>query len=248
MKTTSFVGLLAVLTFNLARAQAPSGTFSYDITADTGPLLWNVTGVELFDPPMVTVDHQDAWGILWASNHWPIGRLYGNGSNTTVRALFIQSTWEQHYYPFGGIVELQKGSLNLTLDPEALALNGTQSLKEQRIEYGFWRRHTLESTNSTTDASFPLTDGNDGSWNLPINLIASGNYVRGDATITFANAETQRFRVNGKTSSFTGETKLLLTSTGSGRGSYLWVMLSPDPDFQIETLSGRVSGQKVLFP
>jgi len=50
MKTTSFVGLLAVLTFNLARAQAPSGTFSYDITADTGPLLWNVTGVELFDP------------------------------------------------------------------------------------------------------------------------------------------------------------------------------------------------------
>jgi hypothetical protein len=26
------------------------------------------------------------------------------------------------------------------------------------------------------------------------------------------------------------------------------VMLSPDPDFQIESLSGRVSGQKVVFP
>lgn len=247
MKIKVFVGLLTVLSFVSVRAQAPNGSFSYDITADTGPLLWNVTGVQLFDPPMATVDHQDGWGTLWA-NHWPIGRLCGNGSNTTVRASFRQSTWEQRYFPFGGIVDFQCGSLDLTLDPEALALNGTQNLKEQRIEYHFWSRHLLDSTNSTNDVSFPLTDGNDGHWNLQLNLTANGNYVRGDATITFANAETQRFWVNGKTSSSTGETKLLLTSGWFDRGSCLWVLLSPDPDFQIESLSGRVSGQKVVFP
>jgi hypothetical protein len=247
MKTTSLIGLLATLTFTLARAQAPSGSFSYDIAADTGPLLWNITGVQLFDPPMATVAHQDGWGILW-SNRWPIGRLYGDGSNTFVRASFHQSTWEQRYYPFGGIVDIQSGFLDLALDSSALALSGTQMLHQQRIQFGFWRRHVLDSTNETSDVSFPLTDGNDGSWNLQLNLTASGNFVRGDATITFANAETQGFRVNGKTSSFTGETKLLLTGSSFDRGSYLWVTLSPDPDFQIESLSGRVSGQKVVFP
>src|SRR5436190_11876731 len=139
MKTTSLVGLLVTLTFTAVRAQAqaPSGSFSFDITADTGPLLWNVTGVQLFDPPMAAVDHQDGFGTLWA-NHWPIGRLWGDGSNTLVRASFRQSTWEQRNYPFGGIVDLQSGFLDLTLDPEALALSGTQTLKEQRIEYRFW--------------------------------------------------------------------------------------------------------------
>jgi hypothetical protein len=247
MKTTSFVGLLGLLTVTLARGQAPSGSFSFDITADTGPLLWNVTGVQLFDPPIETVDHQDGWGILWA-NHWPIGRLSGNGTNITVRSSFRQSTWEQRYFPFGGIVDLESGFLDLTLDAGALALNGTQTLKEQRIEYGFWRRRILDGTNETSDVSFPLTDGNEGDWNLQLNLTAFANYARGDATITFANGETQHFRVNGKTSSFTGETRLLLTSGGFDRGSFLWVMLSPDPDFQIESLSGRVSGQKVVFP
>src|SRR2546423_507947 len=199
MKTRSLGLLVLLLAFQVARAQSPSGTLSYDIDGSNGPLLWNSTGVELFDPPVATVDHQDSFGILWA-NRWPVGRISGDTTNTYVRAWFRDSFWEQQYFPYGGIAVFQTESLNLTVDPDALALAGTQTISEKRVEFSFFFRHFLSSSNDTTDVSFPLTDGNDGHWNLELNLTAFGNYVRGSATITFANAETQQFRVNGKTS------------------------------------------------
>src|ERR1041385_5059215 len=194
MKTT-LASLFSVLTLPLARAQAPSGTYSYDISADTGgPLLWNVTGVELFDPLIATVDRQDSWGTLWSS-HWPIGQLRGDGTNTFVRAWFQNSSWEQQFFPFGGIALFQTGSLDLTLDTNSFALSGTQTLREKRVEISFFHRTLLSSSNETSEVSFPLTDGNDGHWNLQLNLTPWGSYIRGDATITFANDETQRFCV-----------------------------------------------------
>src|SRR5437879_3678459 len=119
---TRCLGLVVVvlLTVQFARAQAPDGTFSFDFTADNGPLLWNVTGVELFDPPMTTVDHQDSFGILW-SNRWPVGRIFGDGTNTFVRAAFRNFSWEQQGPGWGGIGVFQFGSLDLTLDTSGLA-------------------------------------------------------------------------------------------------------------------------------
>src|SRR5438132_7596764 len=179
---TKLLTLVALLTLTLARAQVPEGSLSFDINAENGPLLWNVTGVELFDPPLATIDYQDSWGTLWAGR-WPIARIWGDGTNTTVRAWVQDSWWDTSFFPFGGIAVFQTSSLDLTVDTESLALTGTQTIKEKRVEIHYFFRHFLSSSNETTDVSFPLTDGNDGSWNLQLNLTPFGTYLRGDATI-----------------------------------------------------------------
>jgi hypothetical protein len=241
--------LLSLLTAGLvlsARAQAPEGTFSYDFAADSGGALWNFTGIELFDPSLATVDRQDGWGDLWSNGDW-IGSVYGDGRSVRVRATIFDSWWEETYYPWGGKAVFQNSSLNLTLDTNALALAGTQVLRERVVDYGRFFRHTLSNTTDRSDVSFALPEGNDGHWNLQLTLTPHGTYLSGDAVVTFANGETQEFHVSGKYSSFSDRTRLLLTSTWRDRGSMLWVNLV-GPDLDIESLKGRVSGQKVLFP
>src|SRR2546430_17232113 len=112
---TSLLTLLVASAISLARAQAPSGTNSFDINADTGPLLWNFKGVDLFDPPLATVDFQNSWGTLW-SNHWAVGQVWGDGNTTRVRAGLNDWWWDQTFYPYGGIAEFRLSLLNLTLD------------------------------------------------------------------------------------------------------------------------------------
>src|SRR5205823_2813984 len=212
----------------------------------TGPLLWNFKGVDLFDPPLATVDFQDSWGTLW-SNNWAVGQVWGDGNTVRVRARLRDWSWDQSYFPYQ-VAIFRSASLNLTLDTNVLALTGTQSITERSVVYGYYFGHTISYSNDTSDVTFPLPDGNDGHWNLELNLAPVGNYERGTATITFANDETQNFRVNGRYSPFSGTTRLLLTGTFFDHGSFLWVTLSPPPDYEIQSMRGRVSGQKITFP
>jgi len=173
--------------------------------------------------------------------------VWGNAPAPRVRAWIYDSWWDETYFPFGGRATSRTVSLNLTLDTNTLALAGTQVIRERQVEISFFHRHTISSTNDQSEVSFPLVDGNDGHWNLELNLTPHGSYLSGDAKITYANGEMQQFRANGRYSFFSDKTRLLLTSTWSDRGSVLWVTLA-GPDLEIESLKGRVSGQKVLFP
>ena len=244
---TYLLSLISALALSVARAQVPEGVYSYDISAETGPALWNLAGTELFDPLLVTVDRQDGWGRLWADNSI-VGQVWGNSITNRVKARVSDSWWDQLYFPFGGIAIFQTACLDLGLDSTSLSLTGAQVLRECEVEIKLFRKRIISSTTDSTDVSFPLTEGNDGSWNLELDLTPFGNYLRGTATITFANGETQQFRVNGKYYSSIDKTKLLLTSSSwIDRGSILWVALS-GPTLDIESLKGKVSGQKVVFP
>jgi hypothetical protein len=258
MKTRLFALLLAVFGTAHSFAEAPTGTFVYDLNPTNLPL-WdlsgqldlqqNIIGVAAQGTPLqvpVTVD-QNIKGRLAGAGFTTVlvdtnalnaryrveGKVYTAASRTKVH-LTVRASGRDL---IGGITNTYKIVLvyKLELDAATNVLTGTVR--------GYARFSQVKGGKINQEISIPLPAENDGSWMLTLAL-NTATPPGGNAAITLPNGRFLQYAVRGRYSSSRDTTRLSLSGFGNSKGSKLTLYLSTTNAI-ITDLRGRVFGQKL---
>jgi hypothetical protein len=236
--------LAAFITFSIVGvsfADEPQGPLSYDFSVASGAPLWDFAGQYASDTASFTIDQQSGWGTLQANDRF-IGFVSGNNIKPRLTMAFRTSTWAGEPFSPGSVRTETAQLLTLKLDPATLTLVGKDTMIQKQRGYDPF---TFAVGASRTNVTFPLTDGNDGHWNLSLNLLPLGNYLNGDATVNFADGSSGTFIVHGFYNPDRDNSRLLLVGTGQDRGSIL--QLNLDGSQAVQLIRGRVRGERLSF-
>ena len=237
--------LLGVFWLGICAAEEPQGDYSYDFSADNGSALWNVLGDYSTDFLSFTIDDQDGWGQLWSGDTY-LGYITGNGRSTRLKLFVSNSDSAPDPNGPGTIRTDTQGFLSLRVDTNTFSLTGTEYVIERRKEFFPFFFTFLDGDTHQESVRLPLSDGNDGHWDLALNITTNGNWLSGNATITFANGATMDFSVRGLYKPFTDKSKLLLQGRHDARGAFLQLTLDGAAQ-TVDVMRGRVSGQSVNY-
>ena len=130
------------------------------------------------------------------------------------------------------------GNLGIALDPASLMVSGNQTAS--------FCVSGLGCRALTTNVTFALPEDMTGAWLLAMVINTSNNVVRGTATAELSNGRTLSFRVRGRFRPTTGLTMLRATGTGNAFGTRLRLTL--DGAASLQTLGGKLFGQKLVYP
>jgi hypothetical protein len=237
--------LLGIFWLGVCSADEPLGNYSYDFSADNGSVLWNVLGDYSTDFLHFTIDDQDGWGQLWSGDTY-LGYITGNGRATRLK-LFVRNSDSAPNSDGSGTIRTDtQGFLSLKVDTNTFSLIGTEYVTQRRKGFFPFFFNFLGGDSHQDSVSLPLSDGNDGHWNLSLTITNSGNWLKGDATITFANGATMDFSVRGLYKPSTDKSKLLLQGRHDAQGAFLQLTLDGAAQ-TVDLMRGRVSGQSVNF-
>jgi hypothetical protein len=254
-------------------AAAPSGSFRYELAANSGVSLYNFSGsysAPFLSSNAVVVLYQNAKGELSGSEGpFPVenpnveltGAVSGSVRNTgTNLAVRLEGVVWISLRPIGDdyldeIGIQRKDRMSLVMVSGAGTMSGTDktTATTEKITYtsalfGLHRHVTKLSTDSyERPISLALLPKNDGSWALDLNMVPNANKLSGTAAITFPNNKQFQFDLAGSYLPETGKTKVLLKGTGEDKGANLMVLLA-GADMSIESMRGNVGGQRVRAP
>lgn len=260
-----FFFLLTLLTFlaRFARADAPSGQFSFAFATSSIPLIdlsgsfdtsQSIIGAGGTTTPLVyslnlTNDpsgriHGTGAAIIQIGNDFVVGSYVatgsasGGGAQPTRVSLIVRLTGEG---PIAGTETSFTIAIryNLTLNVSDGELQGTAR--------GFARFSHLGSGLIREDfAAMPLPGGINGSWSVTLNVVPLLQ-LAGTGTISLPNGRNLQGMISGTYSSGSGIAKIRLTGIGSDKGFSVTITTSSsDSGPQLETVRGRVLGQTLL--
>jgi len=246
-----------------ARADAPSGEFSFDFNATNTPLI-DVSGN--FDTTQSIIGAGGTTTPLVYSlnlTNDPSGRIHGTGAVIIqIGDDFVVGTYVATGSASGGGVRPTRVSLIVRLTGEG-PIAGTETSFTIAIRYsltlnvddgelqgtarGFARFSHLGSGLIREDfAAVPLPGGIDGSWSVTLRVVPLLK-LAGTGTISLPNGRNLQGMISGSYSSGSGIARIRLTGVGGDRGfSVTFTTSSSDAGPQLETVRGRVLGQTLL--
>jgi hypothetical protein len=262
-------GALLVCITLTAAAEPPSGAFEYDFPGAAGVRLWNLSGVHALPLGAAQV-RQKANGTVSASylaldpsgtNVMLTGTLKSAKTDLSFRLRSIVAVDDFNYLltlPWDYQVQ-RKDTFNLVFDSSDGVLSGSDRVSRTIIhQYLYFPVLPWESKGtkmkterktkvSYEEVSFSTPSTADGTWQLSMSIMPTGNKLTGSASVVFADGETYHFRLQGSYLPKNGKTKLVLVGDGKDKGARLQLTLT-GPEMGIESLAGTVAGQRLRFP
>ena len=243
------VVFLFVLGAISAKAQVPSGAFSYVFTNEP---LWDVTGTYSLNGSSNGVTDNATFVITNAAKGTITGtqaEIINDGSITinvhstvtgkisvkagaTVASLKSAGTFS------GSLSGTAKGKSTETIVESNLTIVAT--LSETLSAHGGSRKFT-----ATTSASLP--GGMDGDWQLDTSITNVVNKLSGTGTLTLSNNREFTYAITGTFKPTTGVAKLKLAGTGAALGTS-FQMTTEGTNMDLTALKGKILGQKPTVP
>lgn len=273
MKSRLWILALFALSVRFCSAQAPSGPVSFSFGADTpvfdltgsyeftqqvtetggtatdisfGVALVNNARGGLSGSGSTLVTIGDGSFAPFAANYVVRGRISGGGAKATRVTLTVRLFGSDTVLGVPNVGIGMTITYNLTVDPVALALNGTS---RGQLSLG-----KLGNSHINSDVGpVLLPQGVDGTWVVQMNILPL-NRLAGSGTIIVGNVVDQNLGTVGRslpeglTGSFSASAnlaKVRLTGNNNGRGTSL--ILTFAPGGSVDSLSGTILGQKVLI-
>jgi hypothetical protein len=273
MKRRLLVLPLLALSLQFCSAQAPSGAVNFAFGSDTP--VFDLTGNYQFDQQItgaggtltdlsfgISFANDPRGGLTgsgttlvsigdgsfapFAANYVVHGRISGGGAQATrvtlaVRLFGVDTVAGVPNTPISITI-----AYNLTVDPVALALNGTS---RGQVSLG-----RLGSSHINSDVGpISLPDGVDGTWVVQMTIVPL-RQLGGSATIVVGNVVDQNLgtigrtlttSLNGNFSARSDLARVRLTGQNDSRGTSLNVTF--DSSDNLDALNGTIMGQKVLI-
>jgi hypothetical protein len=252
-----------------ALGQAPSGTFQYAFSTNSGVALWNFSGTYLAPYYLNTNDtlqlqqdgrgkiigtYQAAYQMGGQNLYYVVGaegsvRNVGTNINIRLASSIFLAQSSLSYLEEIGI--RRQDRLLLVFDPATRTLPGTDRVTNTRQHvvvdpsfFGSSHTENLGTFSYTQAATLAVPEQSDGSWTLKLDLVPTGNKLFGTADILFPNGEIFEFQLMGNYSPATQTSKILLSGSGSAKGARLLLSVV-GPEGRIATMRGTVAGQKL---
>ncbi len=254
--------------------QPPSRSLHYEITTNTGPLLWNFSGsypvpyfantnnsLVLYHAANGKIGGSETLVSDFLPNEQEVGSVSGSvrnaGSNIVARMTCTAYLSREGGSLYDWTQILRKDRLLLNLDTDAGALGGIDRATAtlEHVVFGYsgnslWpSEHVtrLGTSSFSVPVNLEVPATTDGSWTLDLNVVPDGNKLSGGGTITCSNRQVFQFQLIGSYSPKTDKTKLLLRGTNDDKGAHLVLSLT-GPELNIDAIRGAVAGQRLRFP
>jgi len=273
MKSRLLILALLSVSLRFCSAQAPSGAVNFSFGTDTpvfdltgsygftqqlngtggtptdlsfGIALVNDTRGGLTGSGSALVSIGDGSFAPFGANYIARGRVSGGGAKATRVTLTVHLFGSDTVSGVPNVAISGMITYDLTVDPVALALNGTG---RGQISLG-----KLGSSHISSDVGpIPLPQGVDGTWVVQMTIVPL-NRLAGSGTIIVGNVVDQnvgtvgRSLPEGLTGTFSASAnlaKVKLTGSNNSRGTSLNLTFTPDGG--IDSANGTILGQKVLI-
>jgi len=245
----------------VAFAEAPSGSFEYNFTTNSVPL-WDLTGAyELEQEISGTAGQVIPLKFTVVVEHSAKGRLIGEGSTT---GMIGDSPVTGDFRVLGRVLSSSGGQVKVKM---VARFNGQGMVEGENTSFRMNVRHHFELdgnnrrlignargsakfSNLTNgpirgDSETELPDGNDGSWNLGLEIIPVGN-LGGTAEIGLVNGRSLLFGLKGNHSDGSDTSRLKLSGYGTTKGLNFKLHTAGSAAV-IEELKGKALGQKLRY-
>jgi len=235
----------------LCRAQLAG---EYQISFTNGPALWDFSGSYPVSNSTLQVRatlthfavgfvggtgsaHVEDGAIEISANEIAEGQVMNAGKSGVQMSVKGAGTFKGTYNGLA-ISGPFTSALDLTLNPNDRTLTGTESGTICVAGRGC---HTL-----STNVTFQLPGDMDGTWSLILDVGTTNRTVHGTATVLLSNGRTLPFNARGTYSRAKDLSKLTLKGTDDAAGTSLTVTV--DSDGQVQSLRGKLLGQKLRVP
>jgi hypothetical protein len=258
MKTRLLALALSAFTLANARADAPVGSFEYDLNSTNAPL-WDLSGPLEFNQEIIaaagagvpmslplTVDQNirgriDGAGIagitvgtnIVSARYRVDGKIY-TASNRTKVKLNVRATGRD-------VISGVTNNFRILVVYQLIVNNTNRQLVG--TARGTAKFSQLVDGRVRQVTAVQLPDGNDGSWVLKLDL-NSAQPPGGNASITLPNGRFLQYAARGRYSASRDSTRMLLDGFGNAEGTKLYVNLGTTNAI-LTSLTGRVFGQKL---
>jgi len=243
-----FLVFLIALGAISARAQVPSGAFTYVFTNEP---LWDVTGTYSLNGSSNGVTDNATFVITNSAKGAITGtqtETINDGSITinvhstvtgkiSVKAGAAVASLKSSGTFSGSLTGTAKGKSTESIVESNLTILATVS--ETLSAHGGSRKFT-----ATTSASLP--GGMDGDWQLDTTITNAVDKLSGTGTLTLSNGREFTYAITGTFKPMTGVAKLKLAGAGAALGTS-FQLTTEGTNMDLTALKGKILGQKPTF-